>query len=225
MKEDPKIPGWFYAYAEALEHRLGRVVSVGEEETYKKGMYPFIPLAPHEFIHRMREAAIVYEALHPLPAKQWRDEVINFVDVGGGIGTKVMLGSAVLRDNLLASVRGFNIEYNPQYCEVSNKLLQEGRTINKDARLIRKGYKEFDIIYFYCPMADSALQMELEKAIYDGSKEGSIHIQIMKQTDNKTKEPLLHSLKYGLFLKTSDESLVEKAKAALSSQPTTQEPC
>jgi hypothetical protein len=224
MKDRPNIPGWFYDYAEQLEHRLGRVIGAQDDEHYKNGMYPFIPLSPNEFISRIREAAIVYEALHPFLEEKWSESIVNFVDVGGGIGTKSMLGAAVLRDNLGRFVRAFNIEYNSTYCEISEKFLHPGRTINKDARLIRGGYKQFDIIYFYCPMANSKLQCELEKVIYDGSKEGSIHIQVMKMNSNFEEQPNLHSLKYGLFLKTSDLSLVEKAKAALSTQSVTTEP-
>ncbi len=217
--KDLEIPGWFYDYASALEHLMAPKNDV--ENQIDRGMYPFIPYPPSSFLRHMREAAVIYEALHPKTDGWRKDKPIQFVDVGGGIGSKARLAESFLFHSLKRSVRGFNIEYNKSYCELSNRLLRPGKTINKDARVIRRGYSQFDIIYFYCPMADYNLQKDLEKIIYDGSKEGSIHIQVMKQNHSREQQPLLQMLNYGLFVKTSDLSLVEKAKAALSAQSVT----
>lgn len=222
MNDLSNIPRWIFAYLEDMESAL--VPQIENENCYKEGRYPFIPLGPYSFAEEMLGAAKVYNALYPDPGKSRDGKPIHFVDVGGGIGTKAAFGGQILRQATMFPVRSFNIEVDATYAAVAERLLPKKRIINKDALKLGGAYKEFDILYFYCPLADPKLQCQLEKTIYEGSKEGSIHIQILKKNLSRKEQPFLHEIRYGLFLKTQDESLVEKAKAALSIQSVNKEP-
>lgn len=222
MKDISNIPGWLFAFMMDMERAL--VPPTKDKSHYEEGRYPFIPLDTRSFMEVMVDAAKVFNALYPEPGESLDGKPIQFVDVGGGIGTKAALGGQILRYETCFPVRSFNIEVNEVYASVAKRLLPKKRIINKDALKLGGAYKEFDILYFYCPLADRKLQCQLEKIIYDGSKDGSIHIQILKQNRSRQLEPFLHYLGEGLYLKTKNVSLVEKAKAALSIQSANKEP-
>lgn len=165
------------------------------------GKYPFIPLPISDFIKWVNYA----QGLHQHLYTDWSRPL--FLDVGCGIGTKLILAHYL-------GLPSHGIEINQRYLDIAYEKLgiDSARLIAGDARKF-EGYKLYQIIYFYCPMRDPKLQRELEKAIYDGARDGTILIQVLKQNDDAEIEPDLHRLIGPLFIKTQNKQLLRRAKA------------
>lgn len=187
-------------------HRLEEALipRVSEKATYREGRYPCIHMGPDSFIKMVTRAKSLFDNLYnlrydsPFPPK--------FLDVGCGIGARISLAQVL-------GFEGYGLEINPTYYKVAIHRLRlpKNRIFNVDARAF-DNYKMFNIIYFYCPMADHRLQLELEEAVYQGAREGAILIQCLKQNHERDKEPLLHRLSMNIYLKSSDPVLIKKAE-------------
>lgn len=105
---------------------------------------------------------------------------LKFLDVGCGVGQKVFLA------NRLFNLESYGLELRQPLVKAARKLL--GKTMswwspNKEKELTRTiiqgnaltfHYAKFDIIYFYCPIADHDLELKLEKQIAHTAKRGAI---------------------------------------------------
>lgn len=186
------------SHMERLERAL--IPESDAEETYVKGRYPCIPLGSYYFVFLCDSAKKLYQHLYnPGPFAR-----PSFLDVGCGIGAKVSLAMSL-------EFRAYGIEINKSYMEVAERLLISRYIWHGDAREYNK-YKEMDIIYFYCPMVDRNLQLELEAAVYKGARDGAILIQCMKMNHDKRKEPLLFKIKGDIYLKSKNAELIGKAR-------------
>ena len=148
-----------------------------QNKRYEKGEYSYIPLELDNFGIQLQTAAGMVKG------------PIHFVDVGCGIGTKLITANELVRP---AKVTG--IEIHKPYVTVARNLvksyaehnaysLSKFNVIEGDART--QSYKDYDIIYFYCPMSRPTLQQTLEHRIIRTAKKGAYIITNMKQGGDK----------------------------------------
>ncbi len=136
-------------------------------ERMKRGHFDFIPLHPQYFIQLMRTA----DKLVPTcKNKEDRHKPISFLDVGCGIGTKVVLAEGSLR-----YARCYGLEFDPAYVAVAKTLIpyRPDAIIQADA-LKYDGYGIFDIIYMYRPLCNRELQEKLEVWVCNQAKPGAV---------------------------------------------------
>lgn len=147
----------------------------------RSGAYEYIPLPLERFLMSLTAARAA------LPKN--RTQAPSFIDVGCGIGTKV----------LLAKQMGFiahGIEVNREYVRVARDLLvghgprweapatiaehkanAAKRVIHGDAR--KHDYSPYDVIYFYCPRSsfnqkNGSDEVALEERILSTAKPGAV---------------------------------------------------
>lgn len=130
------------------------------------GRFYYIPLSNAQFLAQLKTARIILN-INSTPGR-------CFIDVGCGIGSKVFL----------ANGHGFHahgIEFREEYVEVAKKLVSSSYSGNGcKTPLIIKGdalkfdYSQFDVIYFYCPIANYEKEKELEKLIIKTAKPGAV---------------------------------------------------
>lgn len=139
----------------------------GHTLSRNNGQYKYVALELEKFEGQLNDAARLLNW-------KWNNK-IKFVDVGCGIGTKVWI----------AKRHGFDvygIEVYSPYAEVAMKMLELTneqyavyprfpRIITADALTI--DYSSYDVIYFYCPLADDAKQKQLEQQIFSTAKSGT----------------------------------------------------
>lgn len=153
---------------------------------HRQGEYSYIPLSMKHFI----EELMLVESKLPADAKNLR-----FVDVGCGIGTKLIaVHSHFAWSSPFSHITG--IEINPKYVDAARLLIQASKcnlgyhyplgdpktkvqVHNMDA--LKCTYKPFDVIYFYCPLCKPELQVKLEERILKTSKKGAFIIANLKQ--------------------------------------------
>ena len=101
----------------------------------------------------------------------------TFLDIGCGIGTKVMLA------DVLFDAHG--LELSEEYLKVA-KLIGCRNVWQEDA-MEYENYGDYDILYFYCPFRDEFSQVKFEKFIYSQMKSGAILIPMHTMTVWKTR--------------------------------------
>jgi hypothetical protein len=195
------LSGMAYAFNKLEDHLRPTLSLQARDRFQKKGMFTFIPSGTRTFINHLLMAKSILAS---------NEENLSFIDVGCGIGTKVLLAKSL---GFMAE----GIEFNANYIKKAKQLLNfhDDCLIHQgDAREF-KGYSNYDVIYFYCPMCDSKLQIQLERTVYEGAKEGAVLIQFGKCNQNLEEEPHLHRIQDSLYIKTESEKLVaEKIKLA-----------
>jgi SAM-dependent methyltransferase len=92
-----------------------------------------------------------------------QDRNKKFLDIGCGIGTKVMLAD-VLFDSY-----GFDI--NKDYTRLARQI--GCKNVWYQDAMTFEGYGEYDLLYFYRPFKDNVLEDRLETNVYQQMKEGS----------------------------------------------------
>jgi len=99
------------------------------------------------------------------------DKTKKFLDVGCGIGTKMLLASSAF------DVYGI---------EVRNKYIQVAKTLGMEQVFELNAldfchYCDFDVIYFFTPIRNKELEKQLEIKIYTDAKDGAIIIPFGKK--------------------------------------------
>ena len=146
------------------------------------GGYKCIHLNPDRFCSIM-EGVLKNENIAPT-----HTHTLKFLDIGCGVGEKIYLAS-------LFNLNTFGLELRPQLIEEGKRLLESigfecgrwethfGHTHHQNCFIqgdaLTYDYKEFDILYFYCPLMDSQLQEELEEQIVKTAKSGAIIIPFL----------------------------------------------
>ena len=115
------------------------------------GRYGFVPFPIDDFLGLLTEAWLI-EA----------DPKKKFLDVGAGIGTKVLLAN-VLFD-------AWGIEIDQDYVDVAQSL---GADVKCQDALQHHFYDAADFIYFFVPIKDEEQEQKLERHIHDLMKVGS----------------------------------------------------
>ena len=100
------------------------------------GRYGFVPYKIDDFIELLAEAWL----LQPSGDKK-------FLDVGAGIGTKVLLADVLFDSN--------GIEIDPFYVDMAHRL---GVKVDEQNALEFQGYSDYDFIYFFVPIKDDELE-------------------------------------------------------------------
>lgn len=161
-----------------IRHIENALIPPETDEDHEDGRYPFIPFPPREFSNWALRANDLFVHLYGYQLRPL------FLDVGSGIGTKVALARYL-------GIQSHGIEMNPRYMRVAQRKLriESSRLFEIDARKFTD-YGNYQIIYFYCPMKNQKAQINLEKVIYDGAKEGTIFIQVLKMNHEREKESL-----------------------------------
>jgi SAM-dependent methyltransferase len=123
-------------------------------EAIKGDNYAFVPFPSGAFVDLLTEAFVILGS----------DTSKKFLDIGCGIGTKVILACSLFDS--------YGIEYDESYCEKA-KLLGINRVGLVDAMLFDR-YDQFDLLYYYRPIHDSAKYREFESKVHAEMKPGSL---------------------------------------------------
>lgn len=145
--------------------------------------------------------------------------VTTFLDVGCGIGTKLLIAR-----HMFSAVYGIDVVGG--YVDFVNAATRLGTQAGHrfgaevcDGREFRR-YHEYDVIYMYSPMCKPELQVELELAAYRGAREGAVIVEAMKRNSDSRREPLLREVvrAYGakIFVKTRSIRLAANVRGALA---------
>lgn len=166
---------------ESLINALEYVVADRDPRVYsstrKNGMFYYVPLKLQDFDQQL-SIAITACGLQGIDKPK-------FIDVGCGIGSKVLVALSV-------GCNAYGVEYDPEYVEKARRLLEVGtylsseraekRIIHDDA--MNLDYSEYDIIYFYCPFADHEKERELEQHLVSTARPGALILANNKQDSN-----------------------------------------
>ncbi len=175
------IENFFEHHSDRANQRIG--TTPGERQSWvvesDKG-YKCIHLSVNEFINAMR--LLVVKEFKPR-----RDHnPYTFLDVGCGVGQKVTIAKALF-------------DFDAYGLELRDQLYRVARQLHKDLFVRRwhqptrksqffkanaltfPRYDQFDLIYFYCPIADHVLQTELEKKILTDAKVGAVILGYLAQ--------------------------------------------
>lgn len=122
---------------------------------YDHGCFPDIPLAQSLFQKEAHAAARILRAMRP-------GEMSRFLDVGCGIGLKVM-SAAMYFD------RAVGLEYDSGYAQGAEKFLRRldhdrCRVIQGDALTFER-YHDYDVIYFFRPIRHDKVLRVMEEHI------------------------------------------------------------
>jgi SAM-dependent methyltransferase len=147
---------------------LALIPRLDNDEAEKKqveGQYDHIPLPADQFVKQLNRLFKIAPHLF-----------INrkFVDVGCGVGTKLLLSRGSFGGNYQ-----YGIEYSREYVDVAKKLNPDATIIHNDA--MKETYGRYDVIYFYCPFQNKAKQALLEELIVDTAKPGAYILANRKQ--------------------------------------------
>jgi SAM-dependent methyltransferase len=176
----------------SLSRRFEETLSyfLRDDDCLKSGCYRHIPLENSSFKEMLIPAIKHFGTTHS----------IRFLDVGCGIGTKLLLAGQIAREqNSYLYTSG--VEINAKYAEFA-RAFTKSKITNCDARQF-SDYAQFDIVYFYCPFADEKKQRELERIIFNKTKKDVVLIQALKQgkVDPKKLKLIYGSNDYGVFTK------------------------
>lgn len=169
-------------------------------ERNKNGQHFYIPYREEAFISQVSAALNLCAAKSP----QQQLSACSFLDVGCGIGTKLILAASIS-----SRIVPFGIEIDPLYADVAKKLLKAienpsndtnsytgrslvGEIIQGDA--LKQHYGGYDIIYFYCPLYDSQLQRKLEERIIKTASVGALILPNLLQHRELWKGPQVELL-------------------------------
>src|SRR5260370_21564904 len=111
-----------------------------------RGTYlPFMPFQLPAF------AGLLYEAMAEAPGDR-------FLDIGCGPGSKMLIAQEIF------GLYAFGIDRVPEYVAAAAGLALD---VSEADALSWYNYGAFDLIWFYRPMADPALQARLERKVWD----------------------------------------------------------
>lgn len=139
------------------------------------GEFHYIPLSLDAFEQQLNFVLCLLEGEPQRP--------LAFVDVGCGIGTK-LLCARILSPGLILC----GIEKDPRYTKIARRLVSNSgdrgygsvggdlraRILTRDA--LRASYKHYDIIYFYSPLSDDKKETRLEQRMISTAKKGTFFL-------------------------------------------------
>lgn len=144
-----------------------------KEARKQDGQYPYIPLTLSHFCSQMD---VVSGLLGPYYEDRARKK---FVDVGCGIGTKVLIAQSY-------GPEAHGIECEPRYVEKAKALMSlTGADASKyihQADATKCGYSMYDVIYFYCPFFNPQFEVKLENHLVKSAKKGAYFLANLKQS-------------------------------------------
>lgn len=157
----------------ATEHRVRLSKTNNENNPH----YPFITKNSYEVINHF-----MFLDEHIQNKKEGDYILKKFLDVGCGAGNIVLLAKKIF--HWPTNICG--IERDRKLSEVTCQFMDfDVEVFNMDAFNF-KNYTDFDIIYYYCPIADYELQKKLELLIEKKMKVGAYLIPFLKQDKSFT---------------------------------------
>ena len=172
----------YHAIRNSLQRALNSVLEAGSKsERLIPEYHDFIPYNPD----RVRdELSFTAETCHSMP-----DLPRRFLDVGCGPGNVMLVAGSF-------GFLPFGIEYNPALVKRAPYPQHERYSpVEKVAGIYQqdafkfRNYGDFDVVYLYCPIANSSLEARLEQLIESQLKEGAIYIVNLKQDRSIMKNP------------------------------------
>ena len=134
--------------------REGMSIKAGHDDTSR--FVPWIPFPVHDFI------ALVAEAMPETTGDR-------FLDVGAGVGSKVMLADCVFGLNAMG------IERVPEY---ATEGWRHGIALSVVDALGWSHYGEYDLIFINRPLADSGEEAKLEAQVWSDMRSGAVVIGV-----------------------------------------------
>jgi len=144
------------------------VDSVRESCNDTASEYPFVPMDTRQMYRQLQLAA------DHLKMKGLGGGKPSFIDIGCGIGNVILVAEQM-------DFEVFGIEKDPYPCEVARRLMGEEKVAQKDIWSYDK-FADFDVIYYFRPFHDGALQHKFEHMIEDTLKAGGILIANRKMS-------------------------------------------
>ena len=140
--------------------------------------YPFIPRSSYGVISHL-------QFLNKFIKNENDEHCLRFLDVGCDAGNVLLLANAIFRWPMHA----WGIERDRKLCLMARQFVgscyDSEYVFNMDAFNFKK-YHKFDIIYYYCPIANHELQKKLELLIEKKMKVGAYLIPFLKQDKSFT---------------------------------------
>lgn len=151
---DPDHLKKFAEMVHCLEIAVGRALSHKANDAY----YNNISLGYSRFMVGLNAALDLIEQ------RRGKLKKLKFLDVGCGLGTKMLLAK---NHGLIP----YGIDTNPKYLEVVREMEMECEMA--DALTFEK-YADFDLIYWYIPIRDRPLMEQLEDRICAEANENAV---------------------------------------------------
>ena len=114
--------------------------------------YRWIPKSPYE-LERIFSRLLDYIESFPILKEKHTKTSLKFLDIGCGLG-QVVIAANLLRLN------AYGLELREEYVITAQLFVREGKIMLGNA-LEYKKYKDYDILYAYCPIADTKLMQKL----------------------------------------------------------------
>lgn len=138
-----------------------------------KGAYPFIPKSG------TLDHLAVYMALHEVLGKG----LPKFCDAGCGVGNVMMVAK-------MAGFEVHGVEYDPRLVRWAERLCRDfyydigayGHVQRGDLLKNPRRWTKFDVVYYYCPMNDPAMQNKFELMLEDNLKVGGFIVAHLKKS-------------------------------------------
>ena len=149
--------------------------NIVKESASRDGYYDFIP-------HNQESVVRVFMKIASITNKP----INSFLDVGCGPGNILWSAKTILNPK-----NTHGIEYDSYYASIAEVLLSGmlgSKVFNMDALNFDR-YEDYDVIYFYCPISNRKLQVELERKKKKKMKVGAYYVPMLKQDNGfeKTK--------------------------------------
>lgn len=175
------------------DQACARMIDNGEDDDKR---YRFIPSCVRAFLPKVAAARAIWMAYkqlegkpltitkhytsHTYDEKHWTDEArrkkrgydrIRFLDIGCGLGSKVLLASS------LDGIQSFGLEVNEEYVKFAKNLVDGGdKKIITGNCITFKKYQDFEILHFYTPLSNQTLEVKFENRLYKQIVPGSVVI-------------------------------------------------
>lgn len=155
-----------------------------EQEAYSQGSYPFIP-------HSTFVTIMQFEALREdlRLERRWSGHESSrrmnrrFLDAGCGIGNILLIAREANLARHFHGIEFFDDTYEKaqSFLGLDTKNPVSGIKIFKEDILKFENYHDYDIIYFYCPFNDAALEIKFEELVEDSMRVGAVLIANLKR--------------------------------------------
>jgi SAM-dependent methyltransferase len=131
-------------------HELERVWLPEIEPSAIHHGWKSLPL--HAFLPALK---VAWETVSPL-----RRRPIRFLDVGAGLGTKLLLVQGIYRHEVVCQ----GVELQPEFVRIA---FQHGLAVAQADAIEWDGYGQADIVYVYRPCIDPELEAKLEQRVME----------------------------------------------------------
>jgi SAM-dependent methyltransferase len=149
---------------ESILHGVTRINRNQRDDREKRNYhYPYIPFEPVMFLERVRWALTLLGDQEP-----------HFIDVGCGIGDKLLL-----THKLLGVQKVSGIEYNEQTFAVAQENLSDIATVLVRGDAFQHNFAPYNLIYLYCPISSPIIMQHLFRHIARTAPNGAVIMEML----------------------------------------------